>query len=124
MGLINGNFYVNAFAVENYIKKINEDKFPIIRYRNLSEREHILLLLPYQAVRNAVNKAQFKHDFGKNIDVRLFKELASMKLFGLLTEDKENVWVTEKGMYSVSIMMRNFFASLNTLREHCINNRL
>jgi coproporphyrinogen III oxidase-like Fe-S oxidoreductase len=71
-----------------------------------------------------VNKAQFKKDFGKNIDVRLFKELLVMKLFGLLSEDKENINVTEKGMFSVSIMMRNFFASLNTLREHCINNKL
>jgi coproporphyrinogen III oxidase-like Fe-S oxidoreductase len=124
VGLVNGNFYVNAFAVENYIKKINEDKFPIIRYRNLSEREHIYYYFLTKLFGMQVNKEQFKKDFGKNIDLRLFKELAAMKLYGLLTEDKENVWVTDKGMFSVSIMMRNFFASLNTLREHCINNKL
>ena len=30
------------------------------------------------------------------------------------------VRVTEKGMHPVSVMMREFFASLNTLRERCI----
>ncbi len=124
VGLVDGNFYVNAFAVNNYMKKIDENKFPIIRYRNLSEREHIYYYFLTKLFGLNVNKAQFKKDFGKNIDLRLFKELLAMKMYGLIKDDGENIVVTDKGMFSVSIMMRNFFASLNTLREHCINNKL
>jgi hypothetical protein len=32
--------------------------------------------------------------------------------------------VTEKGMYPVSVMMREFFAALNTLREYCIERQI
>ncbi len=32
--------------------------------------------------------------------------------------------VTEKGMYPVSVMMRDFFAALNTLREHYIEHQI
>jgi coproporphyrinogen III oxidase-like Fe-S oxidoreductase len=124
VGLVGGNFYVNAFAVENYIGKISEDKFPIIRYRNLSKREHIYYYFLTKLFGMQVNKKQFEKDFGKSIGSSLFTELTVMKLDGLLKEDDENIYVTEKGMFSVSIMMRNFFASLNTLREHCINYRL
>jgi hypothetical protein len=49
--------------------------------------------------------------------VRLWKELLVMKLFRAVSEDKENINVTEKGMFSVSIMMRTSSLSLNSLRE-------
>jgi hypothetical protein len=41
-----------------------------------------------------------------------------------LVEGDEKLNVTERGMYPVSVMMRDFFASLNTLREHCIEHQI
>jgi menaquinone C8-methyltransferase len=124
VGLVDGNFYVNAFAVENYIRKIDDGKFPLIRYRRLSGTEHVYYYFLTKLFGLSVNKAQFKKDFGKSIDAKLFKELLVMKMYGLIKDDGENIVVTDKGMFSVSIMARNFFASLNTLREYCINNKL
>ncbi len=46
-----------------------------------------------------------------------------MKTFGLVS-GSDTLSVTERGMHPVSVMMREFFASLNTLREHYIERQI
>jgi hypothetical protein len=43
-------------------------------------------------------------------------ELLFLKLFNLI-KGEDKLRVTGKGMYPVSVMMREFFTSLNNLRE-------
>jgi hypothetical protein len=50
-------------------------------------------------------------------------EILLLKLFGL-TEEKNKLRVTRKGMYPVSVMMREFFTSLNNLRELYIEEQI
>jgi hypothetical protein len=45
------------------------------------------------------------------------------RMFGLVSGDGQ-LNVTVRGMYPVSVMMREFFASLNGLREYCIENQV
>ena len=51
------------------------------------------------------------------------KELLFFRLFGL-AEGDGLISVTRKGMYPVSVMMREFFSSLNSLREYCIEKQI
>ncbi|MFC2033737.1 hypothetical protein ACFLUB_04410, partial [Chloroflexota bacterium] len=61
--------------------------------------------------------------FGCGIDRKLWSELLFFKLFRLV-EGKDRIAVTRKGMHPVSVMMRDFFASLNGLREYCIEKQI
>jgi hypothetical protein len=54
----------------------------------------------------------------------LWKELLFLKLFGLVQEEDGEINVTRKGMYPTNVIMREFFSSLNSLREYCIENQI
>ena len=70
-----------------------------------------------------IDKKRFQQRFGADIYEKLRLELLFFKRFGLIQGD-EKIKVTAKGMYPVSVMMREFFASLNGLREYCIENQI
>ena len=71
-----------------------------------------------------VYPALFQQDFGVDIHRKLNLELLLLKLGGVVVEKDNRISVTQQGMYSVSVMMREFFASLNALREYCIENQI
>ena len=66
---------------------------------------------------------RFRQRFHADINRKLRKELLFLKLAGIV-RGEETLTVTERGMYPVSIMMREFFASLNGLREHYIEKQI
>ena len=66
---------------------------------------------------------KFHSRFSAAIERKLWVELAFLKAFGLVSGDGR-LRVTERGMYPVSVMMREFFAALNTLRERCIERQV
>ncbi len=70
-----------------------------------------------------VDAAKFRRRFGTDIEKKLWLELNALRLFGLV-EGKEKIQVTRRGMFPVNIMMRDFFASLNGLRERCIEKQI
>ncbi len=124
VSLVKGNFYVNAFSLENYEALLKRDKFPIVRWRKLSEREYLRYYLLTKLFGMKVDAAEFYRDFDKDVHKKLAFELFLLKAGGVIHEQKNLFKVTRKGMYPVSVMMREFFAALNTLREYCIENRI
>ncbi len=70
-----------------------------------------------------LDKEKMHERFGKDADRKLWLELAFFRTAGLTYGDGI-MKVSEKGMYPVSIMMRDFFAALNTLRERCIEQQV
>jgi len=41
-----------------------------------------------------------------------------------LVKDNKQIEVTPKGMYTLCVMQKEFFAALNTLREHYIDEQI
>ncbi len=70
-----------------------------------------------------MDKGKFYERFHSDIGRKLWKETMFFRLFGLV-EGEELMKVTTRGMYPVSVMMREFFAALNGLREYCIENQI
>jgi len=123
VSIVGGNFYVNSFSLDRYEAMVNGDNFPIIGWRKLSGREHLRYYLLTKLFGMEVDKKRFQQRFGADIYEKLRLELLFFKRFGLVQGDKK-IKVTPKGMYPVSVMMREFFASLNGLREYCIENQI
>ncbi|MFC1967325.1 coproporphyrinogen III oxidase family protein [Chloroflexota bacterium] len=123
VSIVKGNFYVNSFSLDHYHDMVNENKLPVIGWRRLSHRENLRYYLLTKLFSMDIDEDDFRRRFGSDMPVSLRTELAFFKTFGLVSGDGR-LRVTEKGMYPVSVMMRDFFASLNTLRERCIEQQI
>jgi len=123
VSIFNGNFFVNSFALDRYAELVAGGRLPIIGWRRLSESEQCRYYLLTKFFGGSLDKAAFERRFHAGIDSSLRKELLFFRLFGLVEGDNV-LRVTERGMYPVSVMMREFFAALNGLREYCIENRV
>ena len=66
---------------------------------------------------------KFYQIFNDDINKKLKWELSFFRLFRLIHDDGQ-IKVTRKGMYVASVMMKEFFAALNSLREYFIENKL
>jgi hypothetical protein len=71
----------------------------------------------------SVDAGKFHRRFKADIDQKLWLELAALRLSGLV-KGTDKIEVTRRGMFPVNIMMRDFFASLNGLRERCIEEQI
>ena len=123
VSIVGGNFYVNSFSLEKYAEYIESGRLPIVGWRPLSVNEQMRYYMLTKFFGGTLEKSGFESRFGGSIDRKLWKEMQFFRLFGLV-EDKEDMSVTERGMYPVSVMMREFFAALNGLREYCIENQV
>ena len=123
LSFVKGIFYVNTFSLERYGALASSGKLPIVLWRNLSEREHLYYYTLTKLFGMKMNSYDFSQRFGGDPHSKLKRELSLLKLFGLI-DDLDDVIVTRKGMYVVSVMMREFFAAINSLREYCVANRI
>jgi menaquinone C8-methyltransferase len=116
VSIYRGNFFVNTFSVDKYHSIISSGRLPIIGWRSLSNHEQMYYYLLTKLFGIRFNKDGFTHRFGVEIDSKLFKEMLALRLFGIIDENGD-IMVNREGMYTVSSMMRDFFSSLNNLRE-------
>ena len=121
VGFLEGNFYVNTFSLERYNELVSSHKLPIVRQKRLSERDHLRYYMLTKLFGMALDPDKFRRRFDDDIHRKLRRELRFLRLFGLV-QDNGQIAVTPKGMYPVSVMMKEFFAALNGLREYCIEN--
>jgi coproporphyrinogen III oxidase-like Fe-S oxidoreductase len=123
VSILNGNFFVNSFALQRYESFLEQNRLPVIGIRTLTERENQRYYLLTKLFGMEVEAEKFFHRFNASMEKKLAIELLFFKTFGLV-EGKEKLRVTPRGMYPVSVMMREFFAALNGLREYCIENQV
>jgi len=120
VGLYEGLFYVNSFSLENYNQMVSEGRLPIVMSRILPRRDLLRYYLLTKLFGMKIDKEAHRRRFGRGIHRDLGLDLALFRLLGIVKEDERWVRVTERGMYFVSGMMREFFTALNRLREYCM----
>lgn len=124
VSLLNGNFYINSFSLDRYHEFATQGKLPIIRWRKLSQHELRYYYLLSKLFGMQLDDQDFHQRFNVELHQKLKGELLLLKLFGIVKEEDGKITVTRKGMYSLNVMMREFFSSLNSLREYCIENQI
>lgn len=123
VGFLNGDFFVNTFSLEKYDRLINSGKLPIVGWRHLSEREHFRYYMLTRLFGMSLDPQKFRQRFHADVNQKLWWELAFFRMFGLVKDDGRII-VTPKGMYTVCVMQKEFFAALNTLRERYIEEQI
>ena len=123
VGFLNGDFFVNTFSLEKYDELISSDKLPIVSWRRLSAREHFRYYMLTKLFGTSLDLEKFQQRFNASVNDKLRLELAFFRLFGLV-KDNQQIEVTPKGMYPLCVMQKEFFAALNALREHYIDEQI
>jgi len=123
VSIYQGNFFINSFSLDRYEALTGRDRLPVVGWRKLSEREHLRYYLLTKLAGMSVDSQKFYRRFNAEIHKKLRNELLFLKLFGLVKEAGK-IEVTPRGMYPVSVMMREFFTSLNSLRELYIERQI
>jgi len=123
VSIVKGNFYVNSFSLDRYHELVDNERLPIIGLRRLSKKETLRYYLLTKLFGMKLDTEAFNMRFKGKIGSKLWSELMFFRTFGIISGDGV-LRVTEKGMYPVSVMMREFFAALNTLREYCIEQQV
>ncbi|OGO32983.1 MAG: hypothetical protein A2Z29_07100 [Chloroflexi bacterium RBG_16_56_11] len=123
VSIVRGNFYVNTFSLDRYHETAGSGRLPIVGWRRLSARENLRYYLLTKLFGLKVETDALRNRFGKEAAGRLWPELAFFRASGIVSGNAV-LKVTEKGMYPVSVMMRDFFAALNTLRERYIEEQV
>jgi coproporphyrinogen III oxidase-like Fe-S oxidoreductase len=116
VSIVGGNFYVNTFSLKRYGDFLSRGALPVVGWRRLSEKENQRYYFLTKLFGMELDAHRFARRFGASIEEKLGAELRFLKLFNLVT-GKDKLRVTRKGTYPVSVMMREFFTSLNNLRE-------
>ena len=123
VGFLNGDFFVNTFSLEKYDGLINSGKLPLVSWRQLTEHEYMRYYMLTKLFGMSLDPGKFLQRFGGNIHRKLWLEMAFFKTFGLVKENNQ-ITVTPKGMFTLCVMQKEFFAALNTLRERYIEGQL
>ena len=123
VSIVGGNFYVNSFSLDHYHEMVGSGQLPIVGWRGLSEKENMRYYLLTKLFGMELDTEAFRRRFGRELGSKLRLEMAFLRAFRLVSGNGR-IRVEERGMYPVNIMMRDFFAALNTLREYCIEQQI
>jgi coproporphyrinogen III oxidase-like Fe-S oxidoreductase len=122
VGFLNGDFFVNTFSLERYDELIAQGKLPLVNWRRLSEREHLRYYMLTKLFGMSLDPIKFRLRFHDDINRKLWWELKFFRMFGLVRKSRP-INVTSRGMYTMCVMQKEFFAALNTLRERFIESQ-
>jgi len=120
VSFVDGHFFVNTFSPENYIDKIAHGVRPTVLHKKstLLEEARYYMLTRLFGMKMPVE--EYYQKYGRT----LWKELTLLRLSGLTEIRNGYIQPNRKGLYYVSLMMKQFFSSLNWLREYCMENRI
>lgn len=123
VSIVGSNFYVNSFSLERYADFLNNGRLPVIGVRTLTEKEALRYYLLTSLFGGSLDKERLEGRFGSRAESKLGLEIQGLRALGFI-RGNERLEITRRGMFPVSVMMRDFFASLNGLREKCIEEQV
>ncbi len=97
--LLKDQFKINTFSVEDYCKRIDDEKLPTSLTIRFSLRQRMVYYLFWAAYSTKVNATDFEKFFGVSLKRMYGMELKIAKLLGFVTEEKCNYHMTLKGAF-------------------------
>jgi oxygen-independent coproporphyrinogen-3 oxidase len=92
-------FYINTFNVNEYIKVINEGKFPIALSIDLSEEMQMAGWLYWRVYETKFRKSDFQKRFNKSFDERYGKQMKILSQLGYLKNGDDLIRLSDKGAF-------------------------
>lgn len=97
--LLRDQFKINTFSVEEYCKRVNEDKLPTSLTIRFTERQRMIYYLFWTAYSTRVDSRDFEKFFGKPLQKMYGFELWLAKVLGFVKEENRMYEMTLKGAF-------------------------
>ncbi len=115
---LDGALYVNTFSLKEYGERIRSGKTPATQKRIFRRGDLMRYRMLMSLFGLALDKRRFARDFGVSIEMGLALEIAFLRSSNAFAVDNaDELVLTEKGRYLLVVMMREFFISVNSLRD-------
>lgn len=118
-GFLNGLNYANTFNLEEYTHMINQGRLPVFASKQMNNFEQNMYFMMMHLFGLEMKAENYKQKFGKDMFKSLMAELAVLKSIGAVNVNGDSVTLTDKGMYYMVMVMREFFIGVNNLRDFC-----
>ena len=97
-------FYLNTFNVSEYIRALQNDRLPVALSLELSERMQMAGWLYWRIYETRFQKSDFAKRFGCELDSVYGKYLRPLSWVGLLSDDGEEVVLSDAGTYWLHVL--------------------
>lgn len=116
---LDGTLYVNTFSLSEYDRLINSGRMGILASRRFDPHQQMQYRFMMELFDLKLNKSQFQKDFKRSIERSLWLEMLFMRLMGAFEkgDDQELIRLSRDSSYLMVVMMREFFAGVNVLRD-------
>lgn len=115
---VDGRLFVNTFSLSEYEHRVRQGQLPLSATRRFGKLEQMQYRFMMSFFDHRLDKQKFKDDFGIPAEVGLLKELAFMKMIGALQNDSKQILELKLDhRYMLVVMMREFFAGVNSVRD-------
>lgn len=116
---LDGTLYVNTFSLSEYDRLVNSGRMGLSAVRHFGRHQQMQYRFMMELFDLKLNKRQFKADFKHSIERSLWLEMLFMKLMGAFVQSDQADFlrVSPASSYLMVVMMREFFAGVNVLRE-------
>lgn len=101
---LNDVFYLNTFSVSEYMRALRNDRLPIALSLELSERMQMAGWLYWRIYETRFRKGDFAERFGCQLDRVYGKYLRPLSWMGLLSDDGEEVVLSDAGTYWLHVL--------------------
>ncbi len=115
---LNGTLLVNTFSLTEYDKLISAGLPPVKKMRTFGKVERMRYRFMMELFDLKLNRSNFRKDFGLPVELGLWKEVLFLGLLGAFDfRNKEFLKLNPRSRYLMVVMMREFFAGVNLLRD-------
>jgi coproporphyrinogen III oxidase-like Fe-S oxidoreductase len=115
---LNGNLLVNTFSLKQYEQKIQKGKLPVYAVKSFAKRDRMRYRMMMELFDLSLDKKKFINDFGGPVEWELLPELLFLRLAGAFKPNgKDYLLLEPNARYLMVVMMREFFANVNILRD-------
>ncbi len=115
---LGGGLYVNTFSLDEYAARIDAGLTPVMQTRRFPRGDLMRYRFLMSLFGLSLDKCRFAEDFGVTIERGLPIEMALMRANRAFeTDDTLRLTLSPKGRYLLVAMMRQFFISVNNVRD-------
>ncbi len=116
---LDGSLYVNTFSLSEYDRLVNSGQMGLSASRRFDRHQQMQYRFMMELFDLKLNKHQFKNDFGRTLESDLWLEMLFMRLMHAFEKSNRTdvIKLRHDRSYLMVVMMREFFAGVNVLRD-------
>lgn len=116
---LDGTLYVNTFSLSEYDRLVSSGRMGLSASRRFDVHQQMQYRFMMELFDLKLNKKQFKNDFHRSIERSLWLEILFMRLMNAFQKNqtKDMLRLRRDSSYLMVVMMREFFAGVNVLRD-------